>query len=74
MPTALSIGLRCRGRMVGRPYSKLIEILQSTLRQVERDAVLKPEDKDLAKLKTTLERTIASFDSRRGTNDADLSE
>ena len=60
--------------MDGRPYSKLIEILQSTLRQVERDAILKPADADLAQLKATLERTIASLTSTTRITDAEISE
>ena len=57
--------------MIEKPYSKLIEILQSTLRQVERDAVLEPADEDLKRLKTALERTITSLDSRMSITDAD---
>jgi len=57
--------------LIEKPYSKLIEILQSTLRQVERDAVLEPADEDLKRLKTALERTITSLDSRMSITDAD---
>ena len=60
--------------MIEKPYSKLIEILQSTLRQVERDAVLEPADEDLKRLKTALERTITTLDSRMSITDADPSE
>jgi len=60
--------------LIEKPYSKLIEILQSTLRQVERDAVLEPADDDLKRLKIALERTITGLDSRMSITDADPSE
>lgn len=45
-----------------RPYSALIEIIRSTLKQLEKDASRNPTDRNLAELKRSLQNALEDLD------------
>jgi hypothetical protein len=57
--------------MSAKPYSKLIDILRSTLQQVEKDTSGKAADGRLNEVKLSLKRTIDSLESRKDVQERD---
>jgi hypothetical protein len=50
-----------------QPPPSLIELLRSTLQQVEQSAEVSPNDSSLQKLKSSIVRTIADLEIQKST-------